>query len=125
MKKIIILILFLFLGLPPQDGQASGSNTVFLPIKIRQYIMTDACPELLNNPELFDYLQHIQSPVYIARIHAYLFDKALVNLHYGYDVQIAFEGFESILFSYYADVDTVVGFTANGSPVILLPSLKQ
>ncbi len=125
MNRLILAILILFSSLSATQSWASGSNTVFLPVKSRQYYVTDALLDLVVNPRLYAYLESVQNQVYVARVSASVYNTAAHYMYLGYDVQIDFEGYEPIVFRYYSSVDAFVGFTSYGNPVILsCPNVK-
>ena len=122
MNRVILAILLLFSPLTSTESWASGSNTVFFPLKSRQYLMSAASHENLDNPQLQSYLERVQTNVYIARVNNAVYESAAYYALRGYDVLIDFEGLETITFQYYPSVDALIGFNSKQFPVILLES---
>ena len=122
MKKLILMILLVFAAVSGNQGWASGSNTVFLTVRIHQYCMSDTAHEVVVNPKLYDYIESVQDRVFIARISRRLYNHTQFLFKKNYDVKLGFEGFEPVLFQYYYALDAAIGFTASGSPIILLSS---
>lgn len=119
MIRYILAILLVFSTFSATQSWASGSNTVFLPVKSRSYLMSDATSEVASNPQLRYYIERVQTRAYVARVGSALFNKAATYAVNGYDVQIDFEFYESIVFRYYPSVDAIIGFTSHDDLIIL------
>ncbi len=119
MNRLILAILLLFSSISATQSWASGSNTVFLPVKSRQYYMSVASVENVGNSELQSYIERVQTRVYVARVSESVWSKAAYYAVHGYDVTLDFEGLESITFRYYPSVDALIGFSSYDNPVIL------
>jgi hypothetical protein len=119
MNRLILAIFLLFSSLSATHSWASGSNTVFLPVKSRQYYMSLASVENVGNAQLQSYIERVQTRVYVARVSESVFAKAAYYAVNGFDVTLDFEGLESITFRYYPSVDALVGFSSTDNPVIL------
>ena len=119
MNRLILAILLLFSSLSTTQSWASGSNTVFLPVKSRQYYMLTASLENVGNSQLQSYLERVQTRVYVAQVTSSVFSTAAYYAVNGYDVSLDFEGLETITFRYYPSVDALIGFTSRDNPVIL------
>lgn len=119
MNRLILAILLLFSSISATQSWASGSNTVFLPVKSRQYHMSVASVENVGNAQLQSYIERVQTRVYVARVSESVWTKSAYYAVNGYDVALDFEGLESITFRYYPSVDALIGFTSYDNPVIL------
>ncbi len=119
MKAVILALLLVVNGIYSSSSQASGSNTVFLPAKARQFYVTPAVRDIVTNPQLKDYLEQIQYQSYVIKVSPRLFQTAAYYAGCGYTVRIKFEGYESIDFDYYSELDAIMGFSSYGNPVLL------
>ena len=119
MNRLMLAILLLFSSLSATQSWASGSNTVFLPVKSRQYFVSLASGENVGNSQLQSYIERVQTRVYVAGVSESVWAKAAYYAVNGYDVTLDFEGLESITFRYYPSVDALIGFTSSDNPVIL------
>ncbi|HYX35429.1 MAG TPA: hypothetical protein VE954_20220 [Oligoflexus sp.] len=119
MNRLILAIFLLFSSLSATQSWASGSNTVFLPVKSRQYYMMTASNENVGNAQLQSYIERVEERVYIAQLTESVFSTTAYYAMNGYDVRLDFEALESITFRYYASVDAIIGFTSYDNPVIL------
>jgi hypothetical protein len=119
MNRLILVILLLFSSLSATQSWASGSNTVFLPVKSRQYYMVTAYPENIGNPQLQSYVERVETRVYVARVTESVWSTTAYYAVRGYDVRLDFEGLQTITFRYYAHLDALIGFTSYDNPVIL------
>lgn len=119
MKHLILSFLLLFSTLGATSSWGSGSNTVFLPVRYNQYILSDAIRDLPANPKLADLLESYQEPIYVAQLHPTNYRYLSYYAIAGYEIAIKFEGFETIKFRYYASVNAIIGFTSNDNVVVL------
>lgn len=119
MNRLILAIFLLFSSISATQSWASGSNTVFFPVKSRQYYMSVASVENVGNAQLQSYIERVEARVYVARVSESVWTKAAYYGVNGYDVTLDFEGLESITFRYYPSVDALIGFTSYDNPVIL------
>ncbi len=119
MNKFILTFLLLCTSFGATKGWSSGSNTVFLPVRYNQYVISDAIRDLPQNSKLQDYLESIDDKVYVARIPASFYRYVAQYALNGNEIGLEFEGYETINFRYYASVNAVLGFTRNGDLVVL------
>jgi hypothetical protein len=119
MNKFILAFILLFTTFASREGHSSGSNTVFLPVRYNQYIISDAIRDIPQNSKLQDYLESIEDDVYVARIHPSFYRYVAQYALSGYEVALEFEGYETVTFRYYSTVNAVLGFTSQGDLVIL------
>jgi hypothetical protein len=119
MKHLILSFLLLFSTLSATSSWGSGSNTVFLPVRYNQYILSDAIRDLPVNPKLADLLESYQEPIYVTRVHPSYYRYVAYYTVAGYEVAIDFEGFETINFRYYSSVNAIIGFTSTDNVVVL------
>ncbi len=119
MSKFFLVFILLFTALAPTSGRSSGSNTVFLPVRYNQYVISDAIRDIPQNSKLQDYLESIDDKVFVARINPSYYRYVAQYTVNGYEVALEFEGYETITFRYYSTVNAVLGFTAEGDLVIL------
>ncbi len=120
MIRLILAIFLLFSSFSATQSWASGSNTVFLPVKSRQYYMVNASRELALSPQLQSYLERVETPVYVVRVSSSVYNTIAQFAAKDYEVNVDFEGFDSVSFRYYESVDAIVGFTSYDYPVILI-----
>jgi hypothetical protein len=120
MIRLILAIFLLFSSFSATQSWASGSNTVFLPVKSRQYHMVNASRELALNPLLQSYLERIETPVYVVSVSSSIYNTIAQFAAKDYEVNVDFEGFDSVSFRYYESVDAIVGFTSYDYPVIVI-----
>ncbi len=128
MKRFLLtLILLLAFVTPSFQADASGSNTVFLPVRLKDYKFTTAVTDtFFNNSKLYNYLENSQTRnVVVARVNSYIYRTTYYYTYWGYDMNLDFQSFETVTFRYYPRFGAVIGVTSNEDLVVLLPQVPS
>lgn len=128
MKRLLLtLLLWIAIFAPNFRAEASGSNTVFLPIRLTDYRFTTALSDsYFNNSKLFNYLESSQSNVIlVARVNTYIYRTAYFYTYWGYDMDLGFQEYETVKFQYYPRFRAIMGLTSASELVVLLPQVPS
>lgn len=124
-RLVLILILLLTTFAPSYKAEASGSNTVFLPVRLTDYKFTMAISDnYFNTSKLFDYLESSQNnTVMVARVNSYVYRTTYYYTYWGYDMDLGFQEYETVNFKYYPRFGAIMGLTSQSELVVLLPQV--
>ncbi|RYZ60880.1 MAG: hypothetical protein EOP09_20620 [Proteobacteria bacterium] len=124
-RALLVLILMLACFSRSENADASGSNTVFLPVRLTDFKISLAKSDTyFNTSKLFDYLEYSQSRnVLVARVNAYLYRTTYYYTYWGYEMDLGFQSYETVTFKYYPKLGAIIGLTATEDLVVLLPEI--
>ena len=128
MKRLLLILIFLLTSFAPSyKAEASGSNTVFLPVRLTDYKFTKAVSDnYFNTSELFNYLESSQNnTVMVARVNAYVYRMTYYYTYWGYDMDLGFQQYEIVNFKYYPRFGAILGLTSQSELVVLLPQVPS
>ncbi len=121
MQKLILTVLLLFSGLTATQGWSNGSKTVFLPVRLGQYMLSDNL-ELAANPKLYDFVETVADNIFVALVQANSYKYVRYLALVGYEVDIEFEYYETVTFRYYSALDAIIGQDSKGDLIVLSPN---
>jgi hypothetical protein len=123
MKRLFLVLLILSALFQSKTANASGSNTVFIPVKFNDYIFIPAIQDVaFNNTTLYNYLETAEaSKILVARVSSFLYRSTYYYTYWGYDVDLAFADYETVTFRYYSSLGAILGKTGKNEIVVLLP----
>ncbi|MES2744609.1 MAG: hypothetical protein V4655_04240 [Bdellovibrionota bacterium] len=124
MKRFLLALMLLFATFTPSlSAEASGSNTVFMPVRATEFKLKPAYrDEAFNTSELFNYLESSQSnSIMVARVTPAVYRTAYYYTRWDYDVELAFTDYETIVFTYYPRLGAILGVSTDNDIVVLLP----
>ena len=121
MQKVILIFLLLFSSLSATKGWSNGSTTVFLPVRHTQYVLSDNIRELASNPKLYEYVESVDSKIFVALVQPSYFKFVRALTIAGYDVAIEFEDYETLTFRYFAALDATIGSDSKGNLIVISP----
>lgn len=126
--KRALLVLFLVLAsfTRSENADASGSNTVFMPVRLSEFKISLAKSDsFFNTSKLFDYLEYSQSRnVLVARVNSYLYRTTYYYTYWGFEMDLGFQSYETVTFRYYPKLGAIIGVTSTEDLVVLLPEIK-
>ena len=128
MKRLLLTLILLIAGLSPSyQADASGSNTVFLPVRLTDYKFTNAySDDFFNTSTLYDYLETSQNNrVLVARVSSYVYRTAYYYTYWGYEMDLGFSGYETVTFKLYPNLGAILGVNANEDIIVLLPQVPS
>ncbi|RYZ54234.1 MAG: hypothetical protein EOP07_16340 [Proteobacteria bacterium] len=123
MKRLFLTLLLLSALFQGKTADASGSNTVFFPVRFNDYIFMPAIQDVaFNNTTLYNYLESAEaSKILVSRVSTYLYRSTYYYTYWGYDVELGFADYETVTFRYYASLGAILGKTSKNEIVVLLP----
>ena len=126
MKRLLLTFLLLCSFVPSNHASASGSNTVFLPVRFGDYIVTSAIHDTsFNSSKLFNSFESAQrNTMLVSRVSAYIYRTTYYYTYFGFNVDLGFDQYETVAFTYYPSLKAILGVTKNDELVILLPQVQ-
>jgi len=127
MKKLFLTLILLLAGVGQSNqADASGSNTVFLPVRYSDYNFTPALQdEDFNSSMLFNLLESTNESIWVSRVTPFLYRQTYYYTALGYTVGLEFANFETINFRYYSNLNAILGLSSGNEIVVLLPPLAR
>ncbi len=126
MKRLFLILLLLTAVLQGKPADASGSNTVFLPVKYSDYsFITATQDKAFNNSTLYNFLESSTNTLWVSRVSSYIYRSTYYYTYWGYDVNLEFADREAVTFRYYSNLDAILGLTRNDEIVVLLPQISS
>jgi hypothetical protein len=128
MKRFLLTLMILFATLAPSlPSEASGSNTVFMPVRATDYKFRPAySDEFFNTSKLFNYLESSQSQrILVVRVSPNIYRTAYTYTSWGYKMELGFADYETISFSLYPSLNAILGLNSDDEIVVLLPQLSS